>query len=101
MILLNLNSIKGLIDELINTIKEKITKEMEIKDSGYFISNYEINSNNNSFYNIIQKGLNIAKILDNDEFIDKIFIQIMTNFKGNITETLKNMDKKRGIILLE
>ena len=95
MILLNLNSIKGLIDELINTIKEKITKEMEIKDSGYFISNYEINSNNNSFYNIIQKGLNIAKILDNDEFIDKIFIQIMTNFKGNITETLKNMDKKK------
>ena len=45
---------------------------MDIKDSGYFISNYDISSNNYSFYDIIQIALNISNILDNEEYIDKI-----------------------------
>ncbi len=69
---------------------------MDIKDSGYFILNYDISSNNYCFYDIIQIILNISNILDNDEYIDKIFDEIMINF--NI---IKNMEmKKEGLFSL-
>ena len=68
---------------------------MDIKDSGYLISNYDISSNNNSFYDIIQSSLNIAKILDNDEYIDKIFDEIMINFRENYINIIKYMDMKK------
>ena len=63
----NLYFIQNSINDFVSKIKEKIIKEMDIKDSGYLISNYDISSNNNSFYDIIQSSLSIAKILDNDE----------------------------------
>ena len=68
---------------------------MDIKDSGYLISNYDISSNNNSFYDIIQSSLSIAKILDNDEYIDKIFDEIMINFRENYINIIKYMDMKK------
>ena len=46
---------------------DNIIKQMEIKDSGYFISNYDITSNNYSFYIIIENSLKIANTLNNDE----------------------------------
>ena len=74
---------------------------MDIKDSGYFILNYDINSNNYSFYDIIQIVLNISNILDNDEYIDKIFDEIMINFRGNYTNIIKNIEmKKEGLCSL-
>ena len=74
---------------------------MDIKDSGYFISNYDITSNNYSFYDIVDRALNIAYILDNDEYIDKIFDEIMINFRGNYTNKIKNMEmKKEGLFSL-
>ena len=95
MILRNLYTIKNYKDDLKNKIKEKIRKEMDIKDSGYLISNYDISSNNYSFYDIREKLLNIANILDNDEYIDKVFDQIMINFRENATNILKNMDRQK------
>ena len=74
---------------------------MDIKDSGYFILNYDISSNNYCFYDIIQIILNISNILDNDEYIDKIFDEIMINFRGNYTNKIKNMEmKKEGLFSL-
>ena len=67
---------------------------MEIKDSGYLMSNYDISSNNYSFYDVIEKSTNIANTLDNDEYIDKTFDEIMTIFEDNFTNILKEMDKK-------
>ena len=67
---------------------------MEIKDSGYLMSNYDISSNNYSFYDVIEKSTNIANTLDNDKYIDKTFDEIMTIFEDNFTNILKEMDKK-------
>ena len=90
----NLYYIKNSFEEIKNKIKEKIIKEMEIKDSGYLMSNYDISSNNYSFYDVIEKSTNIANTLDNDEYIDEIFDKIMTIFEDNFTNILKEMDKK-------
>ena len=54
---------------------------MKIKDNGYLISNYDISSNNDSFYDVIEKSTDIANALDNDEYIDKAFNEIMTILK--------------------
>ena len=87
--------IKNSFNDFVNQIKEKISKEMEIKDSGYFISNYDITSNNYSFYDIVERALNIAYILDKDEYIDKVFDQIMINFRRNYTNIIKYMETKK------
>ena len=94
-ILNNLYSIKNYIDGIINKIENKITKEMDIKDSGYFISNDEITSNNYTFYEIIENSSKIANTLDNDEYIDKKFDQIMINFRENYTNIIKKMNKQK------
>jgi hypothetical protein len=65
---------------------------MEIKDNGYLISNYDISSNNDSFYDVIEKSTDIANALDNDEYIDKAFDEIMTIFEDNFTNILKEID---------
>ena len=91
----NLYFIQNSINDFVSKIKEKIIKEMDIKDSGYFILNYDISSNNYCFYDIIQIILNISNILDNDEYIDKIFDEIMINFRENYINIIKYMDMKK------
>ena len=68
---------------------------MDIKDSGYFISNDEITSNNYTFYEIIENSSKIANTLDNDEYIDKKFDQIMINFRENYTNIIKKINKQK------
>jgi hypothetical protein len=46
---LELYNIKTIVNEIISKGKEKIINELDLKDSGYFISNYDINSNNASY----------------------------------------------------
>ena len=91
----NLYYIKNAISEIMNKIKDRISKEIDIKDSGYFISNNDINSNNDSFYNIIDKSLNIFNKLCNNENIDKSFDQVMINFRKNCANIIKDMDKQK------
>ena len=81
------------INEIIEKAKEKIKNEMDLKDSGYFISNYDINLNNNSFTQVINDAYEIAIKLDNDEYIDKTFDQTMTYFRENYTYIIKYMNK--------
>ena len=56
---------------------------MDIKDSGYLISNYNIQSNHKSFDEIINKGFKISQDLDNKKYIDKKFDETMINLKKN------------------
>ena len=41
---------------------------MDLKDSGYFISNYDLNSNNISYDQIIENATQFATKLDNNEY---------------------------------
>ena len=41
---------------------------MDLKDSGYFISNYDLNSNNISYDQTIEDATQIATKLDNNEY---------------------------------
>ena len=68
---------------------------MDIKDSGYLISNYNIQSNHKSFDEIINKGFKISQDLDNKKYIDKKFDETMINLKKNYSNVLKYMKNKR------
>ena len=91
----NLNYIKNYMNEIISKIEEKVKKEMEIKDNGYLLSDYDINSNMERSNDVINNAKEIAKKLDNDSFIDKIFDEIMTNFRQNYTNIQKFMDTEQ------
>jgi len=90
---LNLYNSQNYISEIIEKGKEKIKKEMDLKNSGYFISNDDIKNNNYSFTQTINEAKEIALKLDNDEYIDKSFDQTMNNFKANYTNIKKYMDQ--------
>ena len=92
---LDLYNAKSYINKTIEKAKDRIKKEMGLKDSGYFISNYDINSNNNSFTQVINYAKTTAYNLDNDEYIDKLFDQTMVYFRENYTSIIKYMDKIR------
>ena len=79
--------------DIFDKIKNYINSEIGIKENGYFISDYEINKNNESFFPVIQSSKEVAKKLDDDSYIDKIFDNIMINFENNITEIIIGMEK--------
>ena len=81
--------------EIISRIKEKVRKAINLKDNNYFLSNEEIESNINLFTSLINNAIKVAEKLDNDEYIDKTFDNIMINFKENFTDANKNIDKKK------
>ena len=75
---------------------------MNIKDNGYFISDEEINTFNNSFIGIISEAKNISKKLDDITIIDKDFDNIMIKFRENYIYTMKFMEEiKSGNFTLE
>lgn len=97
----NLKNSKNYIFTIISRIKENIMKSLGLKDNNYFISSDEINSNENSFINLITNANYTANKFDNNEYIDKIFDNIMTNFKVNVTETNNYIDNlKENIFTL-
>ena len=100
---LELYNIKTIVNEIISKGKEKILNELDLKDSGYFITNSDINSNNASYNQSIEDGKKIANKLDYDELIDKDFINVMDNFKNNYTNIFKYMDliKKEQFPLID
>ena len=91
----NLYYSKNFIKEVIEKIKEKVRKEMDIKPNGYFISDYDLNVNKETYSEIIDKASQISLQLDNDEFIDTAFDDIMKNINKNYTSIIKNMEKKK------
>ena len=90
----NLKDSKDLINSIILKVEEIIKKEMNLKENGYFISDYDISSTNNSFYPDIEDALKSSKILDNDEIIDKYFDKTYSEIKENYTYLMKFQRKQ-------
>ena len=89
---LDLINIKNNKSKIISKGKEKIQNELNLKDSDYFISNYDINVYNVSYTQSLEEGKSIANKLDHDDIIDKDFIKSMDSFKNNFTNILKYLD---------
>ena len=93
----NLNYIIYYMNELIFKIKTKLKKEMDIKDNGYLISEYDITDNKERSIDLITNAKEIIKKLDNDVNIDNTFDEIMNNFRNNFTNILKFMDEEKNV----
>ena len=89
-VITNLNNSNNYITQIIKLFQEKVKKEMDLKN-GYFISKYDIDSNNNRFKEVINESLEAAQSLENNEYIDKQFDEIMTDFRLNLTSIMNDM----------
>ena len=78
---LDLYNSKKYITDIIAKGKEKIENEMDLKDSEYFISNYDLNSNNISYVHTLEDATQIATKFDNNEYINKDFAILSLNLK--------------------
>ena len=95
-IILNLYNSDKYITDIINKIKEYFKEEIGIKDSGYFISNNDININKQTFTPVINESKEVALKLDKDEYIDKKFDEFMIIFKENYTNIMEFMETKKS-----
>ena len=95
VILNNLYYTKNYLKEIKDKIIEKLKKEMDIKANGYFISDYDMNSNQESFSTILEKITKISEQLDKDEYIDTAFDEVMSNIIRNFTKIMKYMEQKK------
>ena len=93
-VLANLHNSNNYINKIIELFKIKVGNEMDLKD-GYFISQYDIASNNETFTKIIDEALEIAQKLDENEYVDKLFDEIMTNFRQTFINITKDMELQR------
>ena len=90
----NLQNSNNYINNIINLFKTKISNEMNLKN-GYFISQYDITSNYEKFNRIINDALLIAEKLEDNEYVDKLFDEIMTKFRQSFIDITKNMEIQR------
>ena len=95
VILNNLYYSKNYLKEIKDKIIGKLRKEMDIKANGYFISDYDMNSNQESFSTILEKITKISEQLDKDEYIDTAFDEVMSNIIRNFTKIMKYMDQQK------
>ena len=92
----NLHNSNDYINNIIDLFKQKVENEMDLKN-GYFISQYDIDSNNEEFTRIINESLEIAQKLDDNEYVDKLFDEIMTNFRQTFIDITKDMEQQREL----
>ena len=90
----NLQNSNNYISNIIYLFKQKINNEINLKN-GYFTSQYDIESNNETFNTIIEEALEISKNLDNNEYIDTLFDEIMKDFRETFVNITKNMEEKK------
>lgn len=97
----NLANSTIMINDISNKIKDLINKELDLKGE-FFLSEYDLNINNKSFSSSIAKAKEIADKLDNDNFIDKKFDEIMSDFRKIFSDTLISMNSdKEELFFLE
>ena len=94
----NIENSNNYISTIINLFKTKVKNVMDLKNNGYFISKYDIEINNETFHQIIDESIIIAKNLDNNEYVDVNFDKIMTKFRQSYTTTTKYMEEKKESI---
>ena len=90
----NLKESKDIIASIISKVTELIKKEMNLKENGHFISDYDISSTNKSYYADLEETLELSKASDNDEIIDKIFDKTYSDFRDNYTKLMIDHRKK-------
>ena len=88
----NIYNTKIKVNEIIETVKNKFQDTLKIKSSGYFETQEELDQNSQSYGQIGQKALTISYALDNNEFIDKTFDNVMSSFRNKFLELLKYME---------
>jgi len=86
----NLENSNNYIEKIINLFQDKVKKEMDLKN-GYFITKYDIDSNNNRFKEIINESLEASLNIENNEYIDKEFDKIMTDLRLNFSSIMNEM----------
>ena len=92
-VLMNLINSYNYTTDIISKIKNYIIEEINIKDSGYFVTSKDIKNKNETYYSAILKALDILLRLNNENNIDIIFDEIMINFRNNYTDIIKYMEK--------
>ena len=89
-IITNLENSNNYITKIINLFQEKVKKEMDLKN-GYFITKYNIDSNNNRYKEIINESLEASQRIEDNEYIDKEFDKIMIDFRLNFSSIMNIM----------
>ena len=90
----NLKNSNSYINNIINLFKTKVRREIPLKDE-YFISKYDIETNSKLFNDVIEESLLIAKNLDDNEYVDKTFDEVMTNFRKDFNIITKYMEEQK------
>ena len=90
----NINEINNKISDLTSKIKNEIENKKNILDNGYFISDNEINNNNDTYNKVIKEFLSVTSKLDNLEVIDKLYDELMINFKENFTNLMQYLQNE-------
>ena len=80
---------------IIAKIKEYINEKIDIKDSGYYISNHDIKEKNKTYSSILDLIESVKEIISKDDLIDKTFDEIMINFKENYISIMEYMAEKK------
>ena len=93
-IITNLKNSNSYINNIINLFKVKVQHELPLVDE-YFISKYDIETNSKLFNDVIDEALLIAKNLDDNEYVDKTFDDIMIEFRKDFNIIIKFMEEKK------
>ena len=89
----NIYNTKQKVNEIIETIKIKFEECINIKFNGYLESQNEIEENNKTFNQIIDRALSISYSLDNNELIDKTFDKVWLFIRDKFLSLLEYMNK--------
>ena len=82
-----------------NQIAPKIVGIMNnklLKSNGYFESDQDLEQNNKSYSPIAEEVYNMAKKLQNNEYIDEAFDNIMKYFRNQFYEIIKFIEKSKN-----
>ena len=84
----NIYNSKIIVNEIIETIKNKFLESINLQSNGYFISQNEIETNKQSLDPISEKSIKMAYSIDKNELIDKTFDEVMISFRDKFIELL-------------
>ena len=99
----NIKELNNIISYIISKIKEEIENKKNILDNGYFNINNNNDTyneaikellNNDTYNETINELLNVTSKFDNLEVIDKLYDELMINFKENFTNLLQYLQNE-------
>ena len=91
----NLYNSEILVNNIMSNTEEIFKKSINLQDTGYFISQKDLELNQEIYGRISNEAMTIAQTLDNNLFIDTTFDEIMTYFKDEINNILDYIQKSK------